>query len=71
MSVLVALALEVAAEESCPMRQASAAVDAADDILTWRYDEPAPRWRIVKLARLIVQREQKQALSQPSEPLLL
>lgn len=51
-----ALARQVAEAEAAPRFEAREAVEAAADILEWRYDFPPPPWRVVKLARLIVQR---------------
>jgi hypothetical protein len=50
-----ALARQVAEAESVPRGEAWEAIEAAADILEWRYDWPPPPWRVVQLARLILQ----------------
>jgi hypothetical protein len=60
------LARQVAEAERVPRIEAREVVEAATDLLEWRYDFPPPPWRVVQLARLMVQYER----TKPSLPLL-
>jgi len=57
-----ALARQVAAAESVPRLEAREAIEAAADILEWRYDFPPAPWRVAQLARLMIQYQRTKPL---------
>jgi hypothetical protein len=61
-----ALARQVAEAERVPRLEARQALEAAADILEWRYDFPPAPWRVIQLARLMIQYQR----TKPSLPLL-
>jgi hypothetical protein len=61
-----ALARQVAEGERVPRGEAREAIEAAADILEWRYDVPPAPWRVIQLARLMIQHQR----TRPSLPLL-
>jgi hypothetical protein len=57
-----ALARQVAEAERVPRLEARQALEAAADILEWRYDYPPPPWRVIQLARLMIQYQRTKPL---------
>jgi hypothetical protein len=56
------LARQVADAESVPRGEAREAIAAAADILEWRYDFPPAPWRVIQLARLMIQYQRTKPL---------
>ena len=66
-----AIARQVAAAESASRLEAREAVQAAADVLEWRYDFPPAPWRVERLARLMIQYERARlAASKPQLEML-